>query len=158
MAVVVLADEDDHSGFPADSYTQFFQSLKGPGMSHRTQFYALVPTDKRCTTAGGPGERFSAVAKATGGAVDSVCQGDYRPFLQQLITRAGDPQADFPLTARPTGTAEMTVTVNGQKVDDTRWTYDADRNAIVFGAGAVPSSGQNIQVRYRSICGAPPRP
>ncbi len=36
LAVVVLADEDDHSGFPTDSYIQFLQSIKGPGMSHRT--------------------------------------------------------------------------------------------------------------------------
>lgn len=155
LAVVALADEDDHSGFPTDSYTQFLQSIKGPGMSHRTQFYALVPTDSRCTTAGGPGERFSAVARSTGGAVESVCQGNYQPFLERLIFRAGDPQADFPLSATPDGVSYMAVRVQGRTVDPTLWRYDAARNAIVFQPTAVPSTGQSIQIRYRSVCRNP---
>ncbi|MGZ3457562.1 MAG: choice-of-anchor D domain-containing protein, partial [Archangium sp.] len=57
LAVVVLSDEDDHSGFEPESYIQFLQALKGTGMAHRTQLYALVPTDNRCTTAGPPGPR-----------------------------------------------------------------------------------------------------
>lgn len=154
MAVVVLSDEDDHSGFAPDSYIQFLHSLKGTGMSHRSQLYALVPTDGRCTTAGDSGERFAAVANSTGGAVDSVCLGDYGAFLNQLIARAGDPQADFPLTAEPTGTAEMSVQVNGVTVDPTKWNYDPARNAVVFHSGAVPRPGEQVQVRYRSVCGA----
>ncbi|HEX8820821.1 MAG TPA: choice-of-anchor D domain-containing protein, partial [Archangium sp.] len=75
LAVVVVSDEDDHSGFEPESYVQFLQTLKGTGMSHRTQLYALVPTDGGCTTAGPPGPRFSSVAQRTGGAVGSICQG-----------------------------------------------------------------------------------
>jgi hypothetical protein len=127
-------------------------------MSHRTQLYALVPTDNRCTTAGGPGERFSAVARATGGAVDSVCLGTYQPFLEQLIRRAGDPQADFPLTATPDGASHMAVRVQGRTVDPSLWRYDASRNAIVFQPAAVPKTGENIQIRYRSVCRTPPTP
>jgi hypothetical protein len=158
MAVVVVSDEDDHSGFEPDSYIQFLQSLKGPGMSHRTQLYALVPTDSRCRTASDSAPRFSQVAQATGGAVDSVCRGDYQPFLAKVIGRAGDPQADFPLTATPTGTTEMSVQVQGRTVDPSLWRYDATRNALVFQANAVPKTGENILIRYRSICRAPPAP
>ncbi|EAU69320.1 hypothetical protein STIAU_8045 [Stigmatella aurantiaca DW4/3-1] len=152
LAVVTLADEDDHSGFAPDSYIQFLQAMKGPGMTHRTQFYALVPTDGRCSTAGDSGERFSAVARATGGAVDSVCLGNYGPFLEGLIRRAGEPQADFPLTAEPSSTSEMTVRVQGRTLDPSLWTYDGARNVIVFKSGSVPQTGQNIQIRYRSVC------
>jgi hypothetical protein len=159
LAVVALADEDDHSGFPADSYTQFFQSLKGPGMSHRTQFYALVPTDTtRCTTAGGPGERFRTVALATGGSVASVCEGSYQSFLERLIFRAGDPQADFPLSSTPDGVSQMAVRVQGRTVDPALWHYDASRNAIVFQPTAVPRTGESIQIRYRSVCRSTPSP
>ncbi|WP_224372619.1 choice-of-anchor D domain-containing protein [Hyalangium versicolor] len=156
LAVVAVADEDDHSGFEPDSYIQFLQAIKGPGMSHRTQFYALVPTGNSCSTAQTSAPRFSAVAQATGGAVGSVCEGDYQPFLAKLIGRAGDPQADFPLTSKPSGTAEMSVRVQGQTVDPSLWTYDASRNALVFKSAAVPKTGENIQIRYRSICQAPP--
>jgi hypothetical protein len=158
LAVVVVSDEDDHSGFATDSYIQFLQALKGPGMSHRSQLYALVPTGTGCSTASEDAPRFSAVARATGGAVGSVCQGDYQPFLSQLIGRAGEPQADFPLTATPSGTAELSVQVQGRTVDPSLWQYDATRNALVFRPGAVPRTGENIQIRYRSVCRAPPAP
>ncbi|WP_224247350.1 choice-of-anchor D domain-containing protein [Hyalangium gracile] len=157
LAVVVLSDEDDHSGFGTDSYIQFLQAIKGPGMSHRTQLYALVP-DGSCSTAEEAAPRFSTVAQATGGAVGSVCAGDYGPFLAQVIGRAGDPQADFPLTATPSGTAEMSVRVQGRTVEPSLWRYDAARNALVFQPAAVPKTGENIQIRYRSICAAPPTP
>jgi hypothetical protein len=158
LAVVVVADEDDHSGFATSSYIQFLQAVKGPGMAHRTQLYALVSTDGRCSTAGDSAPRFSEVARATGGSVESVCQSDYQPFLSQLIRRAGDPQADFPLTATPAGTAEMSVQVQGRTVAQGSWQYDATRNTVVFGPAAIPQTGERIQVRYRSICQAPPEP
>lgn len=156
LAVVMLADEDDHSGFGADSYIQFLQTLKGTGSSHRSQLYALVPTDSRCTTAGGTAERIAAVARGTGGAVESICEGDYRAFLDPIIQRAGDPQADFPLTAQPDGTSEMTVRVQGQTVPSSQWTYDADRNVVIFQSAAVPRAGQAVEIRYRSICAPVP--
>ncbi|MCY1081477.1 Ig-like domain-containing protein [Archangium lansingense] len=152
LAVVVVSDEDDHSGFDPESYVQFLQALKGTGMSHRTQLYALVPTDSRCTTAGGPGPRFSTVAQRTGGAVDSICTGDYGPFLDKLLQRAGQPQADFSLSATPNGTAEMSVRVQGTRLPDDQWTYDSARNAVIFDSAAVPTTGQTIEVRYRSAC------
>lgn len=156
MAVVVLADEDDNSGFSPDSYIQFLRTLKGTGMSHRSQLYALVPTDNSCSTASNEADRFASVASGTGGRVESICRSDYRPLLESVIQRAGDLQADFPLTADPTGTSEMTVRVQGQVVPGTRWTYDAGRNAIIFNADAVPNPGQAVEVRYRSVCRNPP--
>ncbi|MFP2911642.1 choice-of-anchor D domain-containing protein [Pyxidicoccus sp. 3LFB2] len=156
MAVVVLADEDDNSGFSPDSYIQFLQTLKGTGMSHRSQLYALVPADSSCSTAGNEADRFASVANGTGGRVDSICRSDYRPLLDSVIQRAGEPQADFPLTAAPDGINEMTVRVQGQVLPAGRWTYDADRNAVVFNTDAVPTPGQAVEVRYRSVCRAPP--
>ena len=155
LAVVALADEDDHSGFDPESYVQFLQSIKGTGSAHRSQFYALVPTDTRCTTAGGPGTRFAAVAQATGGAADSICLGDYGGFLDKLLRRAEGLQADFTLTATPNGVDEMSVRVAGTTLGKDQWTYDAKRNAVLFNAGAVPTPGQTLEVRYRSICAAP---
>jgi hypothetical protein len=156
LAVVVLSDEDDHSGFDAESYVQFLQAIKGTGMAHRTQLYALVPTDNRCTTAGPPGPRFSTVAQRTNGAVGSICQGDYGSFLDKLLQRADRPQADFALGATPNGTAEMSVRVAGVKLPADQWTYDPAHNAVVFQPAAVPTPGQTIEVRYRSACPAPP--
>jgi hypothetical protein len=159
LAVVVVADEDDHSGFDTESYVQFLHAIKGTGMAHRTQLYALVPTNGGCTTAGPPGPRFSTVAQRTGGEVGSICMGDYGPFLDKLLQRADNPQADFTLGATPNGTAEMSVRVAGVKLPVDQWTYDPARNAVVFQPNAVPTLGQTIEVRYRSACpAAPPLP
>jgi hypothetical protein len=156
LAVVAVADEDDKSGFEVESYVQFFQALKGTGMAHRTQFHALVPMDKRCTTAGDSGARFAEVARRTGGEASSICQGDYSPLLDKLLQRATGLQADFTLSGKPNGTEEMVVRVNGRRVAPELWTYDASRNALVFSPEAVPQTGQSLEVRYRSPCGALP--
>ncbi|MBZ4370038.1 choice-of-anchor D domain-containing protein [Corallococcus sp. AS-1-6] len=156
MAVVVLADEDDHSGFEPESYIQFLQTLKGTGMSQRSNLHALVPNGTSCSTAGANADRFAAVARGTGGSVGSICEGDYRGFLDPIIQQAGEPQADFPLTATPDGTAEMSVRVNGRTLGADQWTYDPARNAVIFAAGSVPTPGQAVEIRYRSICSATP--
>ena len=75
----------------------------------------------------------------------------------QVTGRAGALQADFPLTATPAGTAEMTIQVQGRTVDPSLWSYDGPRNAVVFDSTAVPKVGENIQIRYRSVCQSPPR-
>lgn len=157
LAVVVVADEDDHSGFEPDSYVQFLQALKGPGMAHRTRLHALVPVDSRCTTAAPSGLRFATVAHATGGQVDSVCLGDYGPFLQGLLSGLEGPQAEFPLLATPTSLAGMAVSVDGLPLPPGTWSYLPERNALLFSAGSVPRAGQSVEVRYRSTCPAPPR-
>ncbi|NBD14495.1 MULTISPECIES: choice-of-anchor D domain-containing protein [Corallococcus] len=156
MAVVVLADEDDHSGFEPDSYIQFLHTLKGTGMSHRSNLHALVPAGASCSTAGTSADRFAAVAKGTGGSVGSICESDYRAFLDPIIQQAGGPQADFPLTALPDGTEELSVRVNGRVLPADQWMYDAGRNAVIFNQGAVPTAGQSVEIRYRSICAPTP--
>jgi hypothetical protein len=152
LAVVVLADEDDHSGFDPASYAQFIRSIKGVGKSQRSSVSAIVPTDPSCTTAGPPGTRFSAVAQQTGGGVLSVCSSDYGSILDKITTRAAGPQRDFHLFAQPISEAEISVKVSGVPWEKPRWSYDPVNNAIVFAADTVPAPGEEIEVRYRSLC------
>src|SRR5262249_41712238 len=86
LAVVALADEDDHSGFDPISYVQFIRSFKGPEMAQRSSVSSIVPTDSSCVTAGPPGPRFASVAQQTGGSVLSVCSANYSPVLEQITT------------------------------------------------------------------------
>jgi hypothetical protein len=53
--------------------------------------------------------------------------------------------------------AEMTVQVQGRTVDPSLWSYDGQRNTVVFDSTSVPKVGESIQIRYRSVCQAPPR-
>lgn len=152
LAVVMLTDEDDHSGFPVESYVQFLRSLKGPGGANRTRMHALVPVASGlCRTAGPTADRVAEVARQTGGEVRDICEGSYRGMLDGISAGAVGPQQDFHLAAVPTGLGEMTVTVDG--VPSNAWQFDGAVNAVVFDAGSVPSAGQRITVRYRSVCG-----
>lgn len=150
LAVVVLADEDDHSGFDPAVYVQFLKSLKGLNGAHRTALYAIVPKTGMCQTAGAPGDRFSTVAQQTGGAVYEVCEGDYGPYLQQLAQRGLGDQSIFELSAVPTG--NLTVKENGQVIGGGDYYYDANFNAVVFNPGHIPAAGTQIEVDYRSAC------
>ncbi len=158
LAVVFVSDEDDHSGFDPSSYIQLLRSIKGPGMAHRSSAYAIVPTDPACVTAGPPGSRFTDVAIQTGGSPFSVCQASYAPLLNQLLQRAAGKQADFRLTATPSAVADIHVKVDGVEMPTTDWSYDPVHNAVVFSPTAIPGSGQTVEVKYRSVCGAPPPP
>jgi hypothetical protein len=152
QAVVVLSDEDDHSGFRPEGYVQFLQSLKGPGGQNRTRLHALVPRGG-CTTAGPSAPRLEEVARGTGGEVRNICGGatDYAALLNQLVREASAPTASFRLTERVGDPTQLTVTVNGNRTNN--WTFDAGDNAVVFNAGSVPTPGQRITVRYRAVCG-----
>lgn len=155
LAVVMLADEDDHSGFDPESYVQLLQSLKGPGGAHRTRMHALLPQGG-CTTATPSAPRFEAVARATGGRVGNICDASYESLLMELINESGTPQQAFVLTHPPSSEEDIQVLVDG--VESTTWTWDAAQGAIVFPAEAIPAPGQRIRVRYRSECGVvPPR-
>lgn len=156
LAVVFLADEDDHSGFDPEAYAQFLRALKGPGMGHRIAAYAIVPTDGSCMTAGPAGTRFLAVAHQTGGEALSICRGSYEALLDQLTTRATGLQAEFVLGEPPTDPAAIEVRVDGIAPPDSAWSYDPARNAVVFAPGAIPGPGQVIEVRYRAECWEPP--
>lgn len=150
LAVVVLADEDDHSGFDPEVYVQFLKSLKGLDGARRAALYAIVPKDGACQTAGAPGPRFAQVASETGGAVYDICAGDYGPYLDQLASRGIGNQSIFPLSATPNG--QPTVKENGQVISGGDWYYDANLNAVVFNPGHIPPAGTQIEVDYVSAC------
>jgi hypothetical protein len=148
LAVVFLADEDDHSGFDPTSYAQFLDGLKGPNMSHRTEAHAIVPKGG-CITAGPSAPRFEQMAAATGGITANIC-GGYSDLLSQILGRASGPQADFRLTFPARSPGEITVLVNGGPVTADSWYFDAATNSVVF--GSVPAPGDQIEVRYVADC------
>jgi len=152
LAVVALADEDDHSGFDPEGYVEFLRGLKGAGMAHRVSLSALVPTDSRCTTAGASAPRLAQVANGTNGVVDSVCgtSADYAQLLDGLTQRAAGLQQDFRLTQVPGEPETIQVTVNGAVPPEGSWHYDAPSNAIVF--NVAPTPGQDVAVHYRAVC------
>lgn len=151
LSVVVLADEDDHSGYDPAAYEQFLRSLKGLGGAHRSTFYAIAPKSGSCATAGPSADRFRAVATATGGTVYDICAGDYGPYVDQLAQRGIGDQSIFALSAQPSS-AGVKVMLDGAPANGSDWYYDTSMNAVVFNPGHVPAAGTHIEVDYSSAC------
>ncbi|MBS2027154.1 MAG: choice-of-anchor D domain-containing protein [Deltaproteobacteria bacterium] len=151
LVVVVVSDEDDHSGFDPAVYVQFLKSLKGLGDGHRVALDAIVPLGGSCTTAGPPGPRFAQVANDTGGSVFDICENDYGQMLDALSTRGIGLQTVFPLSSVPDA-AGVTVLLNGAPANGSDWYYDPNLNAVVFNPGFIPPPGTQIEVDYTSSC------
>ncbi|MEN9799245.1 MAG: hypothetical protein RL653_2941 [Pseudomonadota bacterium] len=155
LAVVLVADEDDHSGFDPETYVQFLQSLKGPGMGHRVSAWALVPQGG-CVTAGPPGPRFRAVAERTGGLVGNVCQGSYAGMLSAVLASASGLQEAFRLAQPPADPAAVRVSVDGRDMPAGTWRYDEVQQGVRFTGSNVPRVGSTVTVSYQAVCPPPP--
>jgi hypothetical protein len=155
LAIIAVSDEDDHSGFDPTSYSQFVESLKGPNMTQRVSFSAIIPTDPGCATAGPPGPRFAQVALTTGGDVEDVCDGAYDGTLDAVVGAAQGLQTTFRLTEPPTDPASIQVTIDGVVQGGAAYYYSAVNNSVVFNAGFVPKPGQEIDVSYTADCSVP---
>ena len=156
LAVVVLSDEDDHSGFEPESYLQLLSTLKGPGSSQRTRLHAILPFGGGCSTAAPSADRFAEVARGSGGNTLEICSGSYRSLLDSLTAEAVDVQRAFALTHLPSSEGDIEVSVDG--VTSREWRWDPAANAVVFDEAATPAPGQRIRVRYRGVCGTVPVP
>jgi len=156
LAVVLVADEDDHSGADAETYVQFLQALKGPGMGHRVSAWSLAPLGAACRTAGPPGPRLRAVAERTGGLAGDVCDGSYAGLLSTLLSTATGLQRTFHLSQAPGDPAALAVTAGGRAVPPGEWRYDAAQQAVVLTSASAPAVGEQLTVSYQAVCPPPP--
>jgi hypothetical protein len=154
LAVVLVADEDDHSGPDAETYVQFLQSLKGPGMGHRVSAWSLAPLGGGCRTAGPPGPRLRTVAERTGGLAGDVCDGSYAGLLSTVLSGATGLQRTFRLAQEPDDPAALAVTVGGRAVPPGQWRYDPAQRSVVL--ATPPAVGEQVGVSYQAVCPPPP--
>jgi hypothetical protein len=149
LSVVVVTDEDDHSGFPVEDYAAFLRSVHGLTQPQRSAFFGIVPLSVCSTSTSSSAPRYSAVAAATGGATYDVCQSDYAPVLAQIAGRAFGPQDHFPLTQLADGSS-VVVTVDGVTLPRGAWNYDAGTNSVIF--NSAPAAGSKVDIGYREVC------
>ena len=149
LSVIVVSDEDNHSGDDVSAYAGFLRSVHGLTQPQRVGFFGLVPLSACATSSGSSAPRYAQMAQATGGEVWDVCSGDYGPALAQVADRSFGPQTHFPLT-QPADPSTISVSMNGIPAAAGSWSYDASTNAIVFNAAPVP--GTAIDVAYTATC------
>lgn len=152
LAVVFVSDEDDGSPGTVDSYETFLRTLKANDPTLLVISAIVGPEDlSTCPSASSSGSRYIALARHTGGVVESICTNDWAASLGNISGGVFSPRRRFPLSQVPADPSQIAVEVNGAAVTS-GWTYDAATHSIVFDASAAPSFDATIDVTYPLGC------
>lgn len=157
LAMIFLSNRNDRST-PID-YNAFFDQLRTPlpygDRSWVAEFMGVLPDDPFCKTASWgyaePGMAFINFAKSSGGAYESICDGDMRRALTNVKKRVLEKITVFPLGAKAVlGTIK--VIVNGITIPENAndgWTFDAPTNTVRFHGSAIPAANAVIHVDFQ---------
>ena len=169
LAILYVSDEDDLSPLPVDGYLDYFSQLKGLRGYRDPQMFtvsAVVGTERppnpdapACISEDGLGfygERYLAAANRTGGLADSICTEDFAPIVSRLGLTLAGLRLEFGLSRLPS-LESLTVEVYENESNDTLlatlergvdYTYDIEKNAIVFTEDQAPPPSTWIIARY----------
>jgi hypothetical protein len=152
LALVFLSDEEDFSPHPVAFYETFFRALKDNDSSMLSISAIVGPANlNACPTASSSGNRYIALAAATGGIVESICTPDWASSLKKLSETTFGARRRFPLSQVPEDPAQLQVVVDGAP-QPTGWTYEAAENAVVFDATSAPPAGSFVEITYPLGC------
>jgi hypothetical protein len=163
LVINFLSNEDDtaspvtDSNRPVADYTSFLDSVRPPlaygDRSWVANFMGVIQGDPSCTTMGqysSYGLKYMALADASGGAKESICDGDLRSGLVNIKARILEVVTEYPLNREPS-VSSIRVVVNGRAVPgdaQNGWTYYAAANSIRFHGTAVPAPESTIVVTF----------
>jgi hypothetical protein len=162
LVTIVVTDEDDGSDVSAASFLSWYWGLKAsPTMVSFSAFCGddngglfgcseWVSWSEGLITAE-PGTKYIDVLEQVGGVWASICSDDFSDALSLLSIEASGLKDTFVLSAVPTSVGAMEVLVNGSESpysDVDGWTFDWDRNAVVFHGAAVPPNNATIEISY----------
>lgn len=152
LHVVVVSDSDDESEAvlgedPAQAATAFM-AAETARTGREARLSAIVGDPVvGCTWEGGsaePGDRYQAVAEATGGTTASICDADLSGVATALGERSASWPTRFALQARPDPDSARVW------LDDVRlqegFSVEADPPELVF--DEAPTAGAEIRVSY----------
>jgi hypothetical protein len=97
-----------------------------------------------------PSTRQIALALATGGAIESICQEDYTDATLRVGGVSSGARLHFPLSAAPVAPETVRVEVAGQPAQG--WSLDLDDPAIGFAAEHTPPAFAQVRVDYEATC------
>ncbi len=151
LNLVGISDEPEQSEYEWDHYLAMFQTYKSD------------PDDVIIHAVGGdyPGGCGSAsaytgryeAAMATGGQFLSICATDWATSLAAVAEDVASSMDSFQLTEEAVA-GTLVVRIDGVHLPE-GWSYDEDRNALVFDSEYIPEGGATIEVEYavRGDCG-----
>ncbi|MEM6730888.1 MAG: hypothetical protein AAF658_04995 [Myxococcota bacterium] len=180
LFIIMVSDEDDESFGPVGYYQRLVETYKGIGNEALISVSAIASPagvepcfEPTRGTANASGERYDELVGLTGGTFASICS-DFGEALSRLSSSAAGLDSVFELAGAPQttgqvdcpGVAATAFCVRVQEVGASEavtipestlagWTYDPERNAIIFGVDAIPGANANITVEYVRATTAP---
>jgi hypothetical protein len=162
---------------PVEDYAEFLLGVKNK-QSRLVKFAAVVGVDPNgtdinyewtgsrwevtnaCTTPGctgdycyaKPGKRYIELAEILDGSVESICQTDFAEPMVRIAGASTGYLRIFPLSYPPTSPDTIRVWVDDDEKDTSEWSWDAEKQAVVFAAAFAPSSYSLIKVEYQTSC------
>jgi hypothetical protein len=162
---------------PVDEYAEFLLGVKGY-QPRLVKFAAVVGVDpagteinyewtgtrwdvvSACNTPGctgsycyaKPGTRYIELAEMLGGSVESICQEDFADPMVRIAGASTGYLRIFPLSYPPTSPDAIRVWVDEIERADNEWSWDPEKQAVVFAAAYAPSSYSLIKVEYQTAC------
>jgi hypothetical protein len=156
LVVIFLTNEEDESAQTdyAAYLDQLKPALKTGERSWIAHFMGVIHNETNCQTAkwgySSPGTRYMRLAKASGGASESICDADLRRALTNVKIRVIEIATEYALSGDP-NVSSIKVYVNGVLVPqdgENGWTYIKETNSIRFHGTAIPGQGSNIRVDF----------
>ncbi len=174
LSVVFVSDENDYSRDATNDYWEFFATLKGEEAyrDHGILNFSAVAGREVPAYEGQPscesdngvatyGARYVDLASRTDGAIESICDEDFSPIASELGLLVSGLDLVFELT-QPCNLETLQVGLYADTDDnsfvrqlhrDTDFSYDIEKNALVFTAEQVPPSEYYIVAEYQVLAG-----
>lgn len=137
--------KQDEKLVPVTELIQEFRGLKPD--KDMVQVGAIVGVQNAACEDAFPGSRYIKTAKNTGGLVEDICLNDWSDTLLELGLTATGIRNSFQTSyiARP---ETLVVTVNGEQLAPSDYTYDEETCYLTFGRNSVPPRDADILAEY----------
>lgn len=167
LSLIFVADEEDYSPLPVNTYINAFRDVKGQRERDVFNASALVITDMEVCDAdqqeaGSKGTRYIDVARQTDGVRGNICDSDFESVVTELSLNSSRLEDTFLLSDLPApASLEVTVDDAPWPCEDGTWTYELidvdgeDQPAIIFDRASMPPPNSQLTIRYDYGSGAP---
>ena len=146
LVVIYVSDEPDYSG-NWSNYINFFDNLKPAGSF--TPYAVIGDPPNGCSIqpygSAQYGRGYWNIVDHYGGSWYSICASDWGVQLQAMANQMAG-RRSYALDESDPIESTIEVSVNGQVTSE--WEYDPNTNQVVFASGAVPETGQTIEITY----------
>ncbi len=175
FSVLIVSDEEDSSPLTISDYLRTFADLKGEAAyrDHNMMNISGVIGDRApeidgepsCSSANGSadwGRRYLDAVEQTEGLVDSICEENFSPIVNELGLTLSGLLAEFALSRVPdldTLVVSIYADANdssklGDLTLDVDYSYVEETNSIRFEYDQVPDSQQYILAEYKVRSGS----